>query len=94
MSWPPERSSPAPVIRPDTGRSVWKIRVQQNSRTGRQAQDHRLDARDRFARAAVFEEFDHRAAMAVYFDAFRDRRPGDPPRPSPELRRVIQGWPS
>jgi hypothetical protein len=94
MNWPPGKRNPAPVIRPDTGRSVWKIRVQLNSRSSRQMQGQRQKARNRFARDAVFEEFNHRAAMAVHFDGFTDRRPWETPRPSPEVWRITRRWPT
>ena len=51
---------------------------------------HRGNAR--FARAAVFEMFGYRDARAIDYGRFRDRHPSQPPRPSPELRRMANGW--
>ena len=53
----------------------------------------KLQARRRdFARAMVFEEFKYKHARAIAYDRFRDRKPNQAPRPSPELRRMVSGW--
>ncbi len=43
--------------------------------------------RAKFARATVFEVFGYRAARAIDYDRFRDRKPSQSPRPSPALVR-------
>ena len=47
----------------------------------------RKASRADFARAAVFEEFRRRDAVALDFGGFVDRRPDKRPRPAPEAWR-------
>ena len=54
---------------------------------------------DDFARAAVFEEFRFKNAIALDQSRFVDRRPHEQPRPAPEawrhetVRPAAIGWP-
>ena len=69
-----------------------KLQVRRVAAGGRRARPvcHRGNAR--FARSAVFEMFGYRDARAIDYDLFRDRKPRQPPRPSPELRRLAARW--
>ncbi len=53
-----------------------------------QISKHRAD----FARSAVLAEFRTRAARAIDYDGFVDRRPNEPPRPAPEVWQRKAQW--
>jgi hypothetical protein len=60
--------------------------------SGRRAQAQ--SRRARFARGLTFSEFGYRHGRALDYENFRDRRPCDSPRPSPEHRMLARRWPS
>jgi hypothetical protein len=94
MNWPPERKSPAPPGWGGNRAKVKSLLHPQNSRSHRRAQEQRPDTRARFARRMTFAEFGYRHGRPLDYENFRDRRPCDSPRPSPEHRMLARRWPS
>ena len=66
------------------------------SETYQKSSDPDPDQRNVFARAAVFEEFRFKNAIALDQSRFVDRKPHEQPRPAPDAwRRETNGskWP-
>ena len=93
MIGPPERRNP----RPGEGAGASAENCTGSKQNPKYKTTHRVRKvrprrrQTKFARAAVFEMFGYRHGRAIDYDRFIDRKPSQPPRPSPEVWHMANG---